>query len=159
MVRYLVLSTVIVLAVAVVVAGWTNRDLIRIKLASVYGHSPAKRGAFPGLERATTAPLSGDAPWALSALPECLTQTSESHGSFAYVRQRLPAGAVAIVPPARVVYGDCSITIEGDEAFVRRGTDRLRIPPRARFYRAGERLVLVSSATGGYELRVYEPAK
>lgn len=159
MLRYLLLSTVIVLVVAVVVAGWMNRDLIRIKIASVYAHAPSKRGAFAGLEHATAAPLFGDAPWALSALPECLTQTSESRGSVAYVRAHLPAGAVRIVPPANLVYGDCSITIEGDEAYVRRGVDRLRIPPRVLFYRAEDQLVLVRQATDGNELRIYEPAK
>jgi hypothetical protein len=159
MIRYLAVSTVIVLAVAVVVAGWTNRDLIRIKLASVYARASAKPGAFAGFERATEAPLSGDAPWALSALPECLTQTTESEGSFAYVRAHLPAGAVPILPPARLVYGDCSIRIVGDEAYVRRGVDRLRIPPRVQFYRADGLLVLIRRATQGDELRVYEPAK
>jgi hypothetical protein len=159
MVRYLLLSTIIVFGVAVVVAGWTNRDLIRIKLASIYAHSPAKRAAAAGFERATTAPLSGDAPWALSALPECLTQSSESHGSLAYVRAHVPGGAVPIVPPATLVYGDCSIRIAGDEAFVQRGADRLRIPPRARFYRAGDSLVLLREAAQSVELRVYEPAK
>ena len=159
MIRYVLLSTAIVLSVGVVVAGWTNRDLIRIKLASVYAHAPAKRGALAGFERATTAPLSGDAPWALSALPDCLTQTTESRGSLAYVRAHLPPGAEPIVPPARLVYGDCSITIEGDEAFVQRGVDRLRIPSSVQFYRTKKLLVLVRRASEEDELRVYEPAK
>jgi hypothetical protein len=158
MTKYLLLSAIIVLSVAVVVAGWANRDLIRIKLASMYVRSPARPGAFAGFERATTTPLSGDAPWALSALPECLTQTSESRGSLAYLRAHLPAGAAAIVPPARLVYGDCNIAIAGNEAFVRRGDDRLRIPPRALFYRAGNTLALIRRDATGNELRVYEPA-
>ena len=37
MLRYLAISTVIVLTVAVIVAGWMNRDLIRIKIASAAG--------------------------------------------------------------------------------------------------------------------------
>ena len=45
MLRYLLLSTVIVFAVAIVVAGWVNRDLIRIKIASVYARvAPKPRG-------------------------------------------------------------------------------------------------------------------
>jgi hypothetical protein len=159
MLKYLLLSTVIVVAVAVGVAAWTNRDLIRIKLASVYARAHANPGGGAGVERATAAPLSGDAPWALSALPECLTQTSESRGSFAYVRAHLPARAVPVLPPAKLVYGDCSITIEGDEAYVQRGADRLRIPPRVQFYHAEGELVLIRLATEGDELRVYEPAK
>jgi hypothetical protein len=152
------LSTIIVLAIAVLAAGWANRDLIRIKIASVYARVHAKPGGASAPERATAAPITGDAPWALSALPECLVQMSEAHGSLAYVRAHLPPGAVPIVPPATLVYGDCSITIVGKQAYVRRGADRLRIPPRAQFYRAGDLLALVRESAGGNELRVYEPA-
>ncbi len=146
-------------AVAVTVAGWVNRDLIRIKIASVYAPVPAKPGGPAGAGRATAAPLSGDAPWALSALPECLTQTSESTGSWAYVRTHLPAGAVPIVPPATLHYGDCSVTITGDEALVRRGNDRLRIPPRVQFYRAHDILAMIRETPHTVELRIYEPAQ
>ena len=139
-------------------AGWTNRDLIRIRIASAYGRVAAKPGGA-GDERATASPLSGDAPWALSALPECLTQTSESRGPLAYLRAHLPPGAEPVLPPARLVYGDCSVTITGHEAYVRRGADRLRIPPRVQFYRADSLLVLLRRSRDGDELRVYEPVK
>jgi hypothetical protein len=148
-----------VLAIAVTVAGLANRELIRIKIASVYAHVAAKPGAAAGPVRATAAPLAGDAPWALSALPECLTQTSESTGSGAYVRGHLPAGAVAIRPPATLHYGDCSVTITGDEAYVRRGNDRLRIPPSVQFYRAQDLLVMIRETPQTVEMRVYEPAQ
>lgn len=157
MAKYLLLSTAIVFGVAVVVAGWTNRDLIRIKIASVYARVSPKPAASGGLGGAPGAPLRGDAPWALSALPECLTQTSESNGSLAYVRARLPAGAVRVEPPATLQYGDCSIRLVGDEAYVRRGTDRLRIPPRVEFFRAKGSLALVRETPQGVDLRLYEP--
>ena len=157
MLRYLLLSTVIVLGVAVAVAAWVNRDLIRIKIASVYARVPQKAGEAGAHSPQGDGGMSGDAPWALSALPECVVQTSESTGTPAYARSRLPAGATAIVPPATLVYGDCSIEIVGDEAFVRRGADRFRIPPRARFYRAGGFLVLIRESADGAELRVYQP--
>ncbi len=158
MIKYLLASTVIVLGIAVVVAGWTNRDLIRIKIASVYGRVPAKPRAGSGPEQGAGAPLRGDAPWALSALPECLIQMSKSTGSQTYVRSHLPAASVPIPAHARLVYGDCRISILGDEAYVRRGADRLRIPPRAYFYRAGDLLALIRETARGAELRVYEPA-
>lgn len=147
------------LAVAVTVASWASRDLIRIKIASVYARVAAKPGGAMGAERATAAPLTGDAPWALSALPECLMQLSESNGSAAYVRAHLPAGAVPIRPPATLHYGDCSVTIAGDEAYVRRGSDRLRIPPSVQFYRAQGLLVTIRETPQQVELRVYEPVK
>ena len=50
-------------------------------------------------------------------------------------------------------------TIAGDETYVRRGADRLRIPPRVRFYRAADLLALIREAPTGSQLRVYEPAQ
>jgi hypothetical protein len=148
-----------VLAVAVTVAGWANRELIRIKIASVYARVAPRPGAAGRPVRAAAAPLTGDAPWALSALPECLMQTSESNGSWEYVRGRLPSAAVPIRPPATLHYGDCSVTITGDEALVRRGSDRLRIPPSVQFYRAQDLLVMIRRTQQTVEMRVYEPAQ
>jgi hypothetical protein len=157
--RYLILSTVIILGVGVLVAAWANRDLIRIKIGSAYAHVQPK-GADSGVPaQPQSAMLRGDAPWALSALPECLTQVSESSGPRRYVRARLPAGAAAIVPPATLVYGDCTITIAGDQAYVRRGDDRLHIPPHVQFYRASGLLALLREDSHGTQLRVYESAQ
>ena len=158
MVRYLLLSTLIVVGVAAVVAGWVNRDLIRIKIASVYARVHSKPGSASAPE-GTTAPLSGDAPWALSALPECLMQTSEANGNIGYVRAHLPADMEPIAPPATLTYGDCRIIIAGDEAWVRRGQDKLRIPPRVQFYRGRGVLAMIRRTPAGDELRVYEPAQ
>jgi hypothetical protein len=152
------MSTVIVLGITVLVAAWVNRDLIRIKLASVYARMAAKPGTGDRLAP-TTAPLSGDAPWALSALPECLTQISKSTGSENYVRAHLPARAARIAPPQRVVFGDCAIAIDNDAAVVRRGTDRLRIPPPVQFYRAPGLFAMIRETAQGAELRVYQPVR
>ncbi len=159
MMRYLMLSAAIVVGAAVLVAGWVNRDLIRIRIASVYAPVSPKPGAANRLAPGGAAALAGDAPWALSALPECLTQVSESDGSPAYIRSRLPPGAVRVVPPATLTYGDCSIRITGDEAYVSRGIDRLRIPPHADFYRANGVLALIRNTPQGAQLRVYVPAQ
>jgi hypothetical protein len=153
------MSTVIVFGIGVAVAAWVNRDLIRIKMASVYARVAAKPGASGSVAIGAVAPLSGDAPWALSALPECLTQVSESTGSARYVMAHLPKNAVRIAPPAHLAFGDCTIAIDGREAFVRRGDDRFRIPPSVQFYRAGARLVMLRQAAGSIGLRVYEPVK
>jgi hypothetical protein len=157
--RYLILSAAIVVGAAVLATAWANRDLIRIKIAGTNLRFPAKPGASSAAARSPGGPLRGDAPWALSALPECLTQTSESTGSRRYVRAHLPPRAVPIVPPARLVYGDCTIVIAGDEAYVRRGADRLRIPPSVQFYRTPDRLALVREKANAAELRVYEPVR
>lgn len=152
------ISAAIVFGVAVIAAGWFHRDLIRVKIAGVYARAHSTGGAFSGSPAHRNVPLSGDAPWALSALPECLRQLSKSHGSAPYVRAHLPRDAVAIVPPATLVYGDCTIAIDDDEAYVSRGSDRLRIPPRVRFYRAPGVLAFIRESGGMAELRLYQPA-
>lgn len=156
--RYLALSTAIVLLVAMTVAGWVNRDLIRIKIASVYArvHPKPQPSNAPGGE--TNLGLHGDAPWALSALPECLLQLSETTGPLDYVLKHVPPGAQQIGSPASLQYGDCTILLSDDEAYVRRGSDRYRIPPRVRFYRGAGVLVLLRESSNGNELRVYQPS-
>jgi hypothetical protein len=156
MLRYFALATVIVLAVAVAVAGWVNRDVIRIRIASAYGAVPPKPEPSSTVGSASEKGLYGDAPWALSALPECLVQTSETTGPPAFVHGHLPAGVVPVAVPATLKYGDCTILLTDDEAYVNRGDDRFRIPPRVRFYRAPGVLALLREDPNGNELRVYE---
>jgi hypothetical protein len=156
MLRYLVLSAVIVLGFAVLVTAWANRELIRIKIASVYARVPPKPEAAAPVT-GTAAPFEGDAAWALSALPECLTQVSESRGPLGYLVAHLPAGARAVAPPAVLSYGDCTISVAGDEALVRRGADRFRIPPHVRFYRTAGLLAVLRQGASGNVLRIYQP--
>lgn len=159
MLRYYLLATVIVLAVAVGVAGWVNRDALRIKIASAYARVSPKPEAAVAHGQGAQRGIAGDAPWALSALPECLIQTSKSTGPPDYVRSRLPPGVRPVTPPATLRYGDCTLFVADGEAFVRRGNDRFRIPPRVRVYRAPGVLALLREGPNGNELRVYEPAK
>ena len=157
MIRYLLLSTVIVVGAAVFATAWINRDLIKVKIASVYARGTAKSGFESSANAPQPARLLGDAPWILSALPGCLTQLSESKGPLAYVRAHLPPGASRVPGRATLTYGDCRIMISGDEAYVQRGIDYLTIPPPAQFYRAGALLALIRENRDGAELRVYEP--
>lgn len=160
MFRYFVLATAIVVGSCIAVTGWVNRDLIRIKIASVYASARPKAEPSSAIGNGSRSGLRGDAPWALSAFPECLQQTSESTGSLAYVLAHLPSGAVEVAPPSTLVYGDCTVFFSGDEAYVRRGTDRFRIPPRVRLYRTPHALALLHEGPlGGNDLRVYEPVK
>lgn len=158
MFRYLLLSTLIVFAIVIVVAGWVNRDLIEIKIKSVYAQVPPKPVEPNPTESVAPPPLHGDAPWVLSALPECLIQMSESSGPPSFVMSHLPHGATLVEPPAVLNYADCTISLAGDEAYVSRGPDRFRIPPKVWFYRTATELALLRSDSRGTELRVYEPA-
>jgi hypothetical protein len=159
MLRYLLLATIIVLGVAMAVAGWVNRDAIRIKIASVYVrvHPKPQPSNEPGV--GSSKGLRGDAPWALSALPECLIQTSETTGPLAYVLRHVPSGATPVAVPGTLRYADCTIELAGDEAVVRRGDDRFRIPPHVRFFQAPGILALLRLSSNGNDLRVYEPTR
>lgn len=156
MIRYLAMSTFIVLAIAVAIAAWVNRDLIRLKIASVYAPVRPKEGAPRANAGDSASDLRGDAPWALSALPECFRQQSESHGTERYVRAHIPSNAVPIASPHSVRYGDCTINVRASTAYVRRGADLFRIPPSVEFFKSGQLLVMLRVASGSADLRTYE---
>jgi hypothetical protein len=159
-VRYYAIATAIVLFVALLATAWVQRDLIRLKIASVTVKVPPKAGPSNApLGRASEPPFRGDAPWALSALPECLLQVQETRGKPAYVRAHFPAGMAPIAPPATLVYADCTISIAGDAADVRRGPDRFRIPPHVTFYSGNGQIAVLRDDRVGMDLRVYEPAR
>jgi hypothetical protein len=145
-----------VLGFAVLATGWAARDLIRIKIASTLLHVPPKDQKAGEDSLAPIFGLRGDAPWALSALPECLIQTSETTGPKGYVLAHLPSGLEPVDPHAVLKYGNCTISVRGDEAFVDRGPDRFRIPPRVRFFRGPGTLALLREDTVGNQLRVYQ---
>jgi hypothetical protein len=158
--RYYAIATCIVLAIAVGVTAWIHRDLIRIRLASTNLRVPPKVGdAQRAGGRRSSLGLTGDAPWALSALPDCLLQTSYSQGGIGYVRSKLPAGARELAPGATITFGPCTISVGAGEVMVQRGLDRLRIPPLVTLYRAGDGLALLRIRGGTSELRIYRPSK
>lgn len=139
-----------------IVAGYVNREQLAIKIKSVFVPVPPK-AAQPEAEGARKAgAFTGDAPWALSALPECFDQTSKSTAaSLQYIESHLPAGATMVRPPAKLEFADCTLRIVGNEVFVDRGADHMHIPPQARIYTAPGTLALLRGSNGGYELRVY----
>jgi hypothetical protein len=153
--RYFALSTALVLTIAVLATAYANRDLIRIKIASVVVKVSPKPAPPESSSGGGGAPFVGDAPWALSALPDCLIQTASSTGDLSYVRAHLPHDMQPIPSPATLHYGPCTISLVDGEAYVRRGSDRLRIPPHVQFYRSGEQLALLRTIGSLAELRLY----
>ncbi|HMD03265.1 MAG TPA: hypothetical protein VKG44_09910 [Candidatus Baltobacteraceae bacterium] len=102
--------------------------------------------------------VSGAAPWALSALPECFRQLSEAHGTLAFVRRRLPAEAQPVVDDVGLVSADCRLHIYADAAMVERGSQTLFVPPDTHFYTWGDHLAFVRRDGSKAELRVYQRA-
>ncbi|MDQ2866112.1 MAG: hypothetical protein M3R51_07770 [Candidatus Eremiobacteraeota bacterium] len=157
MFRYYAIATGLVFTIAVAVTAFLNRDLIRIKIASTNLRVPAKSADALGLSGVVGGALRGDAPWALSALPDCLRQRAEASGPPAFVRAYEPKAMIPVPPGSTLHYGNCTIFVTDGEAYVTRGPDRLRIPPHVQFYRAHGLLALLRTSDAGWELRVYEP--
>jgi hypothetical protein len=157
--RYFTIASVIVLGAAVLAANWwTRQPHARLRIARVAATPISATGYANNGRMRAGAPFIGDAPWALSALPECLLQKAEASGPPAFVRAALPKGAQPIAAPATLQYRDCTIQIRADDALVTRGADRLHIPPDAHFYRLGNRLLLLYEDASGAQLRTYAPS-
>jgi hypothetical protein len=146
-----------VLTVAAVIGAWALRDRLRIEVGEGRGSGPPKpQASSTGRPQSG---LAGDAPWALGALPECFEAIKTDTGPRAFLLAHLPAESTPVPSPARLEFGDCTIFVRGDEALVMRGSDRLRIPPPARFYRSPGTFSLLRTTAAGGELRVYRPLR
>ena len=122
-------------------------------------------GATPSAARATQAGTRaqsrfiGDAPWALSALPECLLQRRAFRApSAAGVLRHLPAGSVRVRAGTTLAVRDCTISTRAGDLEVRRGADRFHIPPPSVLYEIPGGYALLH-ADGGAELRLYALSK
>ncbi|HEY5258842.1 MAG TPA: hypothetical protein VIJ12_10755 [Candidatus Baltobacteraceae bacterium] len=158
--RYWVMASVVVVGTAIVMVDHAGRSPAAKTPAATATPRPggSRGGVFGAVGRGPDAALGLRASWALSALPECLVQKVEASGTRAFVRSQLPAAAVAIAAPVTLAYRDCTIRIRANDALVRRGADRFYIPPVARFYRLGNRLLLFHYDSGAAQLRTYVPS-
>jgi hypothetical protein len=152
--RYYAIATAIVLTIAVLVTMHANQA-IRLHFASSNRPQPPQHLSSGDSGEVNDVPLAGDAPWALSALPDCFMQQQEWSGTATYVGAHLPREAVAIAPGSILHYGPCTILVRSGEVFVSRGSDRLRVPPRATLYRDGPALLLLRSSGSSAVLRSY----
>jgi len=159
--RYFVIATVLVVGAWAAIAAYHEYRL-RIVVRGGSGTMPphASSSAPPSARYARG--LRGAAPWALSALPECLLQTEEWKGTLGAVLAHLPRGARSVPPATTLDYGDCAILVSSNRAVVHRGRDWLTIPPVAHLYTfasSGGGVALVRSSCAGAEcaavLRVY----
>ncbi|MDQ6931714.1 MAG: hypothetical protein M3160_00910 [Candidatus Eremiobacteraeota bacterium] len=100
----------------------------------------------------------GEAPWALSALPDCLVQQTVWRGGIeAALRRRVPRAALGVNGGTVLHYHNCTITVRARDAFVVRGADRFHIPPRTQFFITGRQLFMLRVGKHA-ELRAYETA-
>lgn len=149
--RFYLAATILV---AVFIFAITVRKLPQADLrvsASPSGTPSAPRSQPP--EGAGPAAVSGEAPWALSALPDCARQHSETRGDAAFVTRAIPKDATPV--SGHLQAGPCSIDVSATGILIVRGKDRLRIPPPARLLHADGRYYLYERDRKGAVLRVY----
>ena len=102
--------------------------------------------------------FAGEAPWALSALPECLLQDKEFRApSKARVLEHLPVAAQPVAAGTVLRFRDCRLEIRAHDAFVTRGKDWFWIPPQTEFFISRGNLLMLRVDRGA-ELRIYEPS-
>ncbi len=156
MLRYYLIATALVLAGLFVASALPHGP--RTAGASHYSSGTGTPGPAQHDDRpATTAPTTGEAPWALDVLPECFHELARSSGTPAFARTRRPSGARPLAPGTVLRVADCTLTIGSASGVVSRGADRLVIPPVARFYRdGGRRLVLDRSGSGREDVRIFQ---
>lgn len=155
MLRYYVIATTIVgvaLAAILALPGSPSRRDPGPRYAQARGTpGPVVHDDF----RHAAEPVTGDAPWALSALPACFHQRSGARGPAAFARRRIPRGARRVGGASTLRVADCTLVLRGDAALVTRGENRLVIPAVSRFYVAGNRLVLDRTDGAHDDVRVY----
>jgi len=154
MLPYYALAALFVLTAVVLFAAVQRRGReVRVSSEPARGTpSPPRREApstfLPGA-------VTGAAPWALSAVPECFRQESEAHGTAAFVTARLPAEARRLAPGSTVAAADCTLLVGTDTLTLRRGAEHLIVPPKTRAFALGERLAVLREAGAKSDLRVY----
>lgn len=157
MLRYFALSTVIVaLVLAAIlalphVARDARQSLYRSSAQATPG--PATRGDRDSGSRDVA--VRGDAPWALSALPGCFHQEHFAAGDEVFVHAKMPRDARRVAAGLTLSTADCRLRVGRNDATVARGDNVLHIPPPARLYVAGERLLLETRTGSRLMLRTY----
>jgi hypothetical protein len=112
--------------------------------------SPSRPGA-----RATSDAFTAQGPWVLSALPLCFDEQSRVSGPLTALRAKLPSPSLRIPPGTTLTSGECTVQVRAHDLLVRRGDDRLRVPPESALYRIDGRLTLVARSGATVEIRRY----
>jgi hypothetical protein len=151
--RYVAPSALIVLGLLAVVLAIPHRAPDPPKAPRYADSRASPQAGGPDRDDRTAEPVTGDAPWALSAVPECFRARIEYAGTMAFVRSHLPAGARPVSGRRR--FADCVLEVRGATIELIRGENRLTVPPPARLYESPSGLALLQRAGSRERLRVY----
>ena len=154
MLPYYGIAAVIVIAGVILFAAGAGRGRdVEVKTEPAHG-TPSP----PRHEAASTfrpGPVTGSAPWALSAVPECFRQIKHDRGTAAFAARRLPPGARRLAPGTVMAVADCRLLVGAATLTLERGDERLVVPPRTAAYAAGDTLSVLRTTGNAGDLRVY----
>lgn len=154
MLRYYVIAAGIVIGTLLIALRFQHAGR-ELQVAAVQTTGSPSAARAQAKSRLVPVEVSGNAPWAMSALPECFEQVFSARGKPAYVDGQLPRGAVAVSGYAALRSADCRLEISPGRALVVRGKQQLVIPPVTQFYRWPDEIGFVRRDAAGAELRVY----
>lgn len=158
--RYYLVATLLVVAAGSVVVAHriaTVHDL-EVRATPRPGQTPTLTRGEPPAGTRSPASFRGEAPWAMSALPDCFDELGSVVGASDFVDAKIPPASQRLPAGTRLTWGGCTIAVGDDDLRIARGPDRLRIPPHAALYRRDDELVLVwRSDRGRTEIRTYGP--
>jgi hypothetical protein len=158
MARYFAIATILVVGTLVFAANFVpaHKPLEVSSVRATGTPTVPRPEATP--TPAKVAAVAGNAPWALSALPECFVQDVEAHGTYAFARSRVPPAMQPIAPGHRLETVDCVLHVAAHSGIVERGAERLVIPPDAQFLWNSGHLALLRKTGSLGELRLYHLA-
>ena len=127
-----------------------------LQIRAVKASGPPTIGRKQPPSQMRPGPLGAEAPWALSALPECLLQQTVWHArTTAGLQPHMPGAARPIAAGSILTYRNCTLEIRRNDATVTRGKDRFHIPPDSHFYSYDDELIFVRQSRAA-ELRTYK---
>jgi hypothetical protein len=98
--------------------------------------------------------FTASAPWVLSALTDCFTESDRVSGPLAKVQPFFPPEHERVMPGTQFEQGPCRVEVHPDSVIVVRGTDRMRVP-HGKLYRRGDHLIVVSTDGPTADMRRY----
>ncbi len=153
--RYLALSSAIVVAAIAVATSLPRAPRVapRQRYVTATGTpGPATRDV--SFARRHADDVNGNAPWALSALPECFEQIAWARGDASFARAKIPASARTLGAGSVLRNADCVVRVERGWLHVARGADRLVVPDLVRLAKSGD-LVYLDRRPLNEEVRVF----
>jgi hypothetical protein len=155
MLRFYLIASALVVGLGLLAMGQIRSSTPDLDVRSQAGATLPPKPQVEATSTGSARPFSGDAPWALAALPACFEQTERVDGPPEYVRARLPKGAQLLGAGATLQAHDCRLREQDGALTIERGSDRFAVPAQVKIYRNGPAVLTYRERGQLAELRMY----